>query len=92
MGHQHGLALGGAIRELERSFLPFLSDLYGGGVRGRMRAFGTHLMLRLLAGAMRLRYWPQAYREESQGIAAGMQAVRGKVGYRRWTLHDLEVA
>jgi Acyl-coenzyme A:6-aminopenicillanic acid acyl-transferase len=74
MGHQHGTILGPGIRQLEQVCLTFLGQLYGGGTIGWLRARSAHLVMRLLAGASVLRYWPSAFRAELKGIVAGMQA------------------
>jgi predicted choloylglycine hydrolase len=78
MGHKHGSVLGPGIRHLERVFLVFLEQLYGGGTTGWVRARATYLVMRLLAGAAVLRYWPEVYRAELQGIVAGMKASGGR--------------
>lgn len=73
IGRQHGRCLGVAIRALERAFLDFLTQFYGGGLRGRLRARSAHLIMRVVAGAMMLRYWPPAFREELRGVVTGMR-------------------
>jgi hypothetical protein len=73
MGVEHGRRLGWDIVTLERAFLTFLAQLYGGGRRGRRRALTLYRVARLIAGAVALRYWPARYREELRGIAAGMR-------------------
>jgi len=73
IGHQHGRCLGGAIQALERAFLEFLTQSYGGGLRGRLRGRAAHLLMRVIAGAMMLRYWPPAFREELRGVVTGMR-------------------
>jgi len=77
MGHTHGTVLGPGIRQLEQVFLVFLAQLYGGGTAGWVRARAIHLVMRLLAGASVLRYWPRAYRDELRGMVAGMKASGG---------------
>jgi hypothetical protein len=73
LGMEHGLRLGRDIVRLEREFLLFLTQLFGGGNGGRSRALGIYWVARLLAGATVIRYWPARYREELRGIVAGMR-------------------
>jgi hypothetical protein len=87
MGVEHGLRLGRDILRLEREFLAFLGQLYGGGSRGRHRAHALYLMARLFAGAMALRSWPGRFRDELRGIAAGMR----RAGYGGFGLTRLAV-